>query len=133
MHILVANEPRSYREGIAAAVQLARPHHEAVVVSPADLDQAFARLRPQLVICSSLTDTIKAQAPSWLLLYPEAQALAVLGSADHLTTITDVTLDQLLAIVDTLAGPTAPALGSAASSMVPNQDQVPASSTLLAG
>ncbi len=75
--ILIANEPRAYREAIAGAVGVLRPHLRTVELEPNDLEAALRRGRPCLVICSDLTPTVQAHAPSWILLYPDGGGYAV--------------------------------------------------------
>ena len=68
--IVVANEPRSYREAMAVACQVVRPQVEVILAEPADLDAEVARLDPQLVLCSWLTEDLRAGSRAWVVLYP---------------------------------------------------------------
>src|SRR5690348_11650951 len=52
IRILVANEPRAYRDVMAAAFQILCPQHEVISIVPEELDTAVARLDPHLVLCS---------------------------------------------------------------------------------
>ena len=52
MRVLMAIEPRSYREVIGEAIRGLRPHLEVVIVEPDALEPEMARLDPELVICS---------------------------------------------------------------------------------
>jgi hypothetical protein len=100
MRILVANEPRSYREVIAAAVQALRPHLEVILTSPDDIDREVSRLEPQLVVCSALTATVEHEPLSWIMLYPEGKTEAVISIAGKTTTVGDLEFDRLLALID---------------------------------
>lgn len=100
MRILVANDPRSYREVIAAAVQALRPHIEVILAAPDTLDHEVSRLEPQLVVCSALTDTVQQQPLSWIMLYPEGKTEAVISIAGKTTTVGDLEFDRLLALID---------------------------------
>ena len=62
--IVVANEPRSYREAMAVACRVLRPEVEVILAEPADLDAAVARLDPQLVPCSRLTEVYRLPSSS---------------------------------------------------------------------
>lgn len=100
MRILVANEPRSYREVIGAAVQALRPHIEVVLSTPDTLERDLARLAPQLVICSALTASIWSRSVTWIVLYPEGTSQAVININGQSTTLDDLEFDHLLRIVD---------------------------------
>lgn len=100
MRILVANEPRSYREVIAAAVQALRPHIEVILAAPDTLDREVSRLDPQLVVCSALTVAVQQQPLSWIMLYPEGKTESVISIAGKTTTVGDLEFDRLLALID---------------------------------
>ena len=104
MRILLANEPRAYREVIAAAFQALRPNHEVISVSPDDLDAEVERLDPEFVLCSQLTPAVQQHPRSWVVLYPDGQTQAVICVDGQRTTAGDVEFDQLLAIIDQTEG-----------------------------
>jgi CheY-like chemotaxis protein len=60
VRVLVANEPRSYREAFAFAFRTLRPHVEAIVVEPEALEREALRLRPDLVVCDRVTPAVAA-------------------------------------------------------------------------
>ncbi|HET7270060.1 MAG TPA: hypothetical protein VFI90_03135, partial [Rubrobacter sp.] len=66
MRILVANEPRSYREAFARVIQTLRPHIETIAVDPDALDSEALRLRPDLVVCGRVTPTVETVARCWM-------------------------------------------------------------------
>jgi hypothetical protein len=98
--ILVAAEPRTYRDVLAAALAHLRPDANAVAIEPADLAEAVTAHRPALVILSEPNPTVESAAPAWILLYPGGanRAVAVLEGACH--TIERPRLADLLALVD---------------------------------
>ena len=55
--VLMANEPRAYREGIAAVIGQLRPVVEVETVEPDALDDSIERFSPDMVICSKATET----------------------------------------------------------------------------
>ncbi len=71
--IVAANEPRSYREAMAVACRVICPEIEVILAEPHDLDAEVARLDPQLVLCSRLTEGLRTGARSWVVLYPGAK------------------------------------------------------------
>ena len=103
MRILVANEPRAYREALAAVVQALRPQAEVVTAEPAALDGAVAHVAPDLVVCSRLTPNVRALAPAWVLLYPDGQSGAVVSVSRQETAVAGIDLDRILAAVDQAA------------------------------
>ena len=57
--IVVANEPRVYREAFAAVLQELRPYIEVICIEPDDLDEKVSHGRPRLVLCSQLTEAVQ--------------------------------------------------------------------------
>lgn len=101
LRALVANEPRLYRETIAAALQELEPDIEALVVDPEALDRRVERDAPDLVFCSSATPRVVDEVPIWVEVYPEDEPLLVVSiDGTRLTTIEDNGLPNLLWIVD---------------------------------
>jgi hypothetical protein len=88
VRILVGNEPRSYRE--------------VIIVAPEDLDGAVVqrRPRPQLVLCSRLTEVVETRGLAWVLLYPHGEAHVVISIAGRRQTAPDLDLDGLLCLID---------------------------------
>lgn len=98
--IVLANEPRSYREVIAAAIQSLRPHLEVLVVEPESLDSVVTSLSPDLLICSTLTETLRREARAWVELYPGGEQLATVSLGGTIYTSEGLELEQLLSVVD---------------------------------
>ena len=103
MRILVGNEPRFYREVIAATLQELRPHLEVVIVEPEGLDGAVVQCRPQIVLCSRLSEVVETRCLAWVLLYPHGEARVVISVAGRRHTVPDPGLDGLLRVVDQTA------------------------------
>ncbi len=101
MRVLVANEPRSYRETMSAAFQYLRPDLEVIDIEPDSLDVEVARLEPHLVVCSRLTDTVERR-PAWVVLYPDHQRVSIVSVAGQHSTVPDMEFDYLLSIIDRL-------------------------------
>lgn len=98
--ILVANEPRSYRDAITQVLQAMRPQFSAVSEEPADLDDVLRRHEPTLVLCSRVTDWLLANIPAWIILYPAGAPLVVASIGGKQRTLTDVDINDLLELVD---------------------------------
>ena len=97
MRILLANEPRSYREAFADAFRALRPHVEAITVDPEALEEEMLRLRPDVVVCSHTTPAIRA-AGSWIEVRVEDELLTLRTSGTDRSNNPD--LETLLAFVD---------------------------------
>ncbi len=98
--ILMANEPRAYREGIAAVISQLRPEVEIETVEPAALDTFLERFSPDMVICSKATEALKGAVRVWVELYPENSSLSVASIGGRRIEYTEIQLPDLLAIVD---------------------------------
>lgn len=103
MRVLMANEPRSFREVFTSVLRTLRPNIEVIEVDPEDLDPEVERLRPDLVVCSRISSAVEREAPSWILLYPENEPVGMIYTAGDLSTMNDLDLDRLIAIVDRAA------------------------------
>lgn len=103
MRVLVANEPRLYREVISATLSKLRPEVEVLLVDPETLDQRVKRETPDLVFCSRATPCVVDAVPAWAEVYPEEEPLLVVSISlgeTRLTAIDDNGLPNLLWIVD---------------------------------
>ncbi len=98
--VLLANEPRSYRQAIAAVLRDLRPGVEFGETEPEDLDRHVVRRAPQLVICSRATPTVRSAAPSWVELYKDHGSLSPVSTRREQSTVEEMELSDLLLIVD---------------------------------
>ena len=98
--VLMANEPRAYREGIAAVISQLRPAVEIEIVEPNALDDSIKRCVPDMVICSKATETLKVRVRVWVELYPENGPISVANIGGRCMEYTEIQLPDLLSIVD---------------------------------
>ena len=98
--VLMANEPRAYREGIAAVISQLRPAVEVEIVEPDALDDSIKQYAPDMVICSKATETLKGRVRVWVELYPENGAISVASIGGRRVEYTEIQLPDLLSIVD---------------------------------
>ena len=103
--IVVANEPRAYREALAATLQELRPHIAVISVEPDDLDGKVSRCRPRLVLCSRLTWAVERCCDAWILLYPNRENRALISVAGRRTVVTNIEFSHLLSVIDELEPP----------------------------
>lgn len=98
--ILVGNHLPLYREVLVSTFRARRPDLAVESVSGQDLDAAVVRLRPWLVICSAVSQTIIARCPAWILLFPEERDEAVVSIAGSSQVLPHAGVRELLAILD---------------------------------
>ena len=103
--IVVANEPRAYREAFAAVLQELRPRIEVICIEPDDLDGTVSHGRPRLVLCSRLTEAVERCSDAWILLYPDRENRAVISVAGRRAVVPNVEFSQLLSVIDALEPP----------------------------
>ena len=101
MRVLVANEPRSYRETFGRVFRVLRPNVETIVVEPEVLDHEVLRFEPDVVICDRVTPVVTATVRSWLEMRVEYETLVV-SSNDRVRRPhgREIDLDYLLAFID---------------------------------
>src|SRR5215213_5018581 len=104
LQILVANEPALYRDVLSSQLPGLRPGLTVLRVDPVELDEAVARLRPRLVICSELTEAVRQFATAALVLDPLGTNRAVLTIDGQHQVLRNPRLADLLAAVDTAVG-----------------------------
>ena len=100
VRVVVGHEPRCYREMLAGALSCLRPDADVVLAEPDDLPEAVAGHHQNVVVCSQLTQAVRDHSLAWILLYPDAENLAVIGLAAEQRAVPGVQLDDLLAIID---------------------------------
>ncbi len=98
--VIVANEPRSYREVMAATFSRLRPEIHVYTVEPDHLDTEMARLRPHLVVCSRLTEALKEYVLSWILLYPNGEDTATTSIAGVQIEMRGIGMSELFTAID---------------------------------
>jgi hypothetical protein len=84
--IIVANEPRSFREALAGVLSARSPTAHVVTAEPSEVDQLLRRRLGALVICTQVSTSITELAGAWVKLgvdggvavssLPEVQAMA---------------------------------------------------------
>ena len=100
MQVLVGNEPRAYREVLAAAIAVLRPYVQVRTVEPIDLDRAVLAAQSSVVFCSRLSLVIEARAASWILLYPDGEGRTIVGARGRRFAPADMDLDAILHVID---------------------------------
>jgi hypothetical protein len=101
MVVLIAIEPRSYRQVIGQTIQALRPHVEVVVLDPDTLGAGVTRLDPDLVFADRPDDTSAPTGrPAWVEFRPYEEPPARVYLAGRRRELGEVDLDDLLSLVD---------------------------------
>ncbi len=100
LRVLVANEPRAYREVLAGTLAELRPRLLVHLLEPAELDETTRRLRPDLVICSQLSAVVRAHAGAWLRLPVRGAEPAEIGTGEGGREFLASDLATVLAVLD---------------------------------
>lgn len=98
--VLLTNEPRAYRESIAQVFSQLRPNIEVMTAEPDELEDRILRYRPVMVVCSEATGVVREQVPLWIELYPGYGSRSVVSLEGTRSTIEEIELSDLLAILD---------------------------------
>ena len=98
--VLLANEPRAYRESIAEVFRQLRPNVEVVTAEPDELEDRVLRLTPEMVNFSEATVLVRERVPVWVELYPDYGPRSVVGVGEERSTIEEIQLSDLLSVVD---------------------------------
>ena len=105
LRIVVANEPRSYRDALAVSLRSLRAELDIITVEPTDLSAEVARVQPRLVICSRLSSAVEEQVGAWIVLPADRGAPAVISVDGERRVLAEAHLQDLVAVIDQLARP----------------------------
>ena len=100
MRVVVANEPRAYREVTAEVLRDLRPEVEFELTDPAGLQDAVSRQLTDMVVCDRATSAVRDGVEIWLELYPGGDSRSVASVRGERSTIEDVQLLDIVALVD---------------------------------
>lgn len=98
--ILLAMEPRAYREVIGATIRELRPNLRVVTTAPSTLLRELDRLEPVLVIADQPDTDSRAKQPCWVYFSPYASPAATARLGDERREIEEMGLDDLLGVID---------------------------------
>lgn len=77
LSVLVANEPRAYRDALAGAFAVLRSDPRVESLAPDALVLALDRPRPPAIVCSRLTPGVEARACAWIVRYPDHESVTI--------------------------------------------------------
>lgn len=104
IRVVVANEPRAYREAAVEVLAQLRVEVEFILVEPQKLEETVLRLLPDMVVCDKATPAIRASVPVWLELYPDGSDMSVVSVQGERSIIENIQLSDILLIVDQTVG-----------------------------
>src|SRR5215208_3624460 len=104
VRILVAIEPQMYGEVLAFHFRQERPLSEVVLASSQTLWAEAERMRPHLIIASEVSPELELKEKSSFFFWVEVRManglVATISANGHSDTIEDVSLEDLVAVVD---------------------------------
>lgn len=103
--VLLVNNPRSYREAMAAVIRHARPDVVVETADPEALDAFMTSPGPDMVVCSEATDALIESVPVWVELYRDHGSLSLASIRGDLEEHDNIELPDLLALVDRALDP----------------------------
>jgi hypothetical protein len=99
VRILVAIEPRMYREVLTSHIRNQRPRSDVVLASPETLRDEVKRTRPHLIVADMVPSELK-EMHYWVELRADEALSATISTDGYFAVIHDVSLEDLLAAVD---------------------------------
>lgn len=100
VRIIMAIEPRAYREAIGEVIGDLRPNFKVTIVESENLIEEVVRLDPELVICAQPESLIPGGRPAWVEYRPYAKIAARVKLDGRYTELEEVGLEDLLSIAD---------------------------------
>lgn len=100
VRVLVAIEPRMYREVLAFHLRRHRPRSEVVLASPETLRDEAEHVRPHLIVANDVPSSLKERGLFWVELRTVNGLEATVRANGGSNTIEDVSLQDLLAAMD---------------------------------
>jgi len=100
VQVIVAIEPRSYRQAIGQAIQALRPHVEVIILEPGTLRAGVTRLNPELVFAACPDTFVPTARSAWVQFRPYEEPPARICLGGRSWELEEVELDNLLSLVD---------------------------------
>jgi hypothetical protein len=104
MRVVVANEPRAYREVFAEVFRHARPDIEVIAMDPTVLDRDLNELRPDLVFCSRLTGPVECSSADWALIAFGSGERSEVSVGGRRRSLTGISFQDMVRIIDRASG-----------------------------
>lgn len=101
IRIVVASEPRSYREALAGVLAASHPGISVTTADPAELDEVPETVDGALVLCNEVSGRVAELAAGWIRLAPDG-AVQVSSTAEAEAMSRPSGLDAVVGAVDAL-------------------------------
>jgi hypothetical protein len=98
--VALADDYRAYREVIATAIRLLRPHVEVVSAGLEALEEKVARLDPHLIICNLPATALPAEGLAWVELSLEPARPSVVRVGGSRSELRNPGVDALVQVID---------------------------------
>ena len=106
VRVLVANSPLMYRESLAHSILRERPGFEVLIADPVDLDGNVGRIAPHVLVRDD--DGVQTGAPDGVIccvgVMIDDRLNARIAVGGKISELHDVSLDELLAVLDKVQG-----------------------------
>ena len=112
LRVLLANEPRIYRESMAVVLGELRPGFDVRLSEPEDLEERVLAFLPDVAICSRVVGLVEERVPVWVELYPGHSSGATVSERGRRTEFAQIQLEDLLSVADRAVETQAPGAGS---------------------
>src|SRR5438045_8332518 len=99
LRIIIANEPRSYRDALAGVLEQRHPQDTVATSEPGQIEQALRQWPEALVVCSEVTPAVEKLAGAWVRLGDDGE-VAVSGGAEVVAMGRRVGLEAVLDAID---------------------------------
>ena len=101
--VLVALEPLMYREIFAFNVRQHRPQTAVVLTSLEALEEEVRHTKPMLLFADEVPETVREMMACWVAVHNGSQIDADIGSFETFDTVYDISIQDLMAVVDKVA------------------------------
>jgi hypothetical protein len=99
IRIVVASEPRSYREALAGVLASSHPGISVITADPAEIHEMPETVEGALVLCNEVSSRVAEVAAGWIRLAPDG-AVEVSSMADPEAMSRPSGLDSVVRAVD---------------------------------
>src|SRR5215218_6062868 len=100
MNVVVAIYPQMYRDSIVHTIRSYRPDVEVESCHPEDLDVKLALFQPELLVCHDTAPGARKRVPNRVEIGYSDSLEATIIRDDQATKVTDISLEQLLEVLD---------------------------------
>ena len=100
MNVLIAVYPQMYRDSIVRTIRSYHPDLEVEPCLPQDLDWKLALLQPDLLVCPDKAPEARKRVRNRVEIGYSDSLEATIIRDDQATKVTDISLEQLLMVLD---------------------------------